>query len=494
MSTTIHPESPGDIGRHFPRCGHCDGELPNPSAFCNHCGMALEGHIVFPEEEEEQTCPFVISIKDKLYKAGAGGVVEFVLNVNGARDSISRAEIGLQCSCFEGREAASTWRPGDDDRLGFEFVPRIDGEFQLRLRVIHWDSEGSPNVYVASDCIWVDSSRESASNNNVNIDFGNMSGNYGFDMSGGVNVTIDNTKTAQSELPEHFRRNSYRALDLRWSLPDTKLVQESISAPVPAVPASRGQQRITKAWMRANLPGGECKIACIKVGTSISLGRDYGCDMVCQMLTPDNQYDSRCNSVSGRHCEIMVEGTTCLLHDRSTNGTYVGQELVQHRRSPVRNGDVISLAGVLPVRLREFRDISSLHDELRSKAFRTNLAKLSFAESTFATEGVTRLPLNCIRLRRLGDGRNLFENFVLLNELDIGQASSNAFVLPHESVARSHAKIKFENGAMTLVAFADVEVNRRRLRRHEPHPLTSGDRLRFGEVELEFDAESGGNS
>ena len=494
MSATLHPHQPGDVGQHLPVCGHCQGELPAITAFCNHCGQPLEGYVVYPEEDVEQTCPFEILIKDKLYNIGAGGLVELVLNANGARGTVSRVEIGLESSCFDGTESLNIWRPGDDGRLGFEFVPKIGGEFQARLRLIHWDREGSPNVYVASDCLIVNAA-SAANNSNVNIDFGNMSGNYGFDMSGGVNVTIDNSKSAaEPELPGHFRKNSFRPLPLRWSLSDTKLVQESIRQPDITLPKSSSRQRITKAWLRAYLPGGECKIACLKVGSVLSLGRDYTCDMVCHMLTPDNKPDPRCNSVSSNHCDIMVEATSCVVHDRSTNGTYVGQEFVHHGRRPVRNGEVISLAGVMPIRLREFRDISSLHDELRSKAFRTNLDKLSFAASSFAADGITRLPLNCVRLKRLGEGRNLFENFVLLHELDIGQASSNALVLPHESVAKSHAKIRVDNGGMLLIAYADVDVNGRRLSRHEPHPLASGDRLRFGDVELEFDADSGGNA
>lgn len=494
MSATLHPQPPGDIGQHLPRCGHCKGELETINPFCTHCGQSLEGCVIYPEEDAEPACPFTIHIKDKLYKAGSGGLCELMLNANGARDSVSRAEIGLQCSCFDGLEVTSVWRPGDSGQFGFEFVPGIGGEFQLRLRLIHWDKEGSPNVYVASDCIHVEAPAAAAGSSSVNIDFGNMSGNYGFDMSGGVNVNIQGAQASGYDLPGDFRKNTFRPLTLRWSLADTQLAQGSVRRPVPAASRARGQRGISRAWLRAHLPGGESRIACIKVGTSLSIGRAYECDMVCQMLTPDKLYDSRCNAISSRHCEILVEGTTCTLSDRSTNGTFVGQELVRHGRRPVRNGEVISLAGVMPLRLREFRDISSLHDELRSKAFKTTLDKLSFAESTFASDGIMRLPLNCVRLKRLGDGRNLFENFVLLHELDIGQASSNALVLPHESVAKSHAKIRVENGGMLLIAYADVDVNGRRLSRHEPHPLASGDKLRFGEVNLEFDADSGGNA
>ena len=373
-------------------------------------------------------------------------------------------------------------------------MPGIGGEFQLRLRLVHWDMEGSPNVYVATDCVHVEAPAAGAGSNSVNIDFGNMSGNYGFDMSGGVNVNIQGAQAPDHDLPGEFRRNAYRPLTLRWSLSDTQLAQERVRRAVPAATRVRGQRGISRAWLRAHLPGGESRISCIKIGSILSIGRAFECDMVCQMLTPDNQLDSRCNAISSQHCKILVEGTTCRLHDRSTNGTVVGQEFVRQGSRPIRNGEVISLAGVMPIRLREFRDISSLHEELRARAFRTTLDKLSFAESTFAADGITRLPLNCVRLKRLGDGRNLFENFVLLHELDIGQASSNALVLPHESVARSHAKIRVENGGMLLIAYADVDVNGRHLSRHEPHPLASGDRLRFGEVNLEFDAESGGNS
>lgn len=473
-------------------CPHCGNTVVGPQKHCIHCGGLLGD--AGTACDEEHACPFRVEIKDKFYTAGQTGVIEFAYESRPAFSDRQRVEIGLECSGFREMLKDKPIIDKGSKAVRFEFVPVVDGELVIKLHAIHWDEGGEVNVYEAEDTIWVNGAPQHDADNNINISLGDLNGNYGVDMSGAINVTIDNSRKREAGPPEAFRENQYRPLGLYWSFESTKLMQGAPQQGAWFVKrAKAGQKNIVRAWLRAVMPDGECRIACIRTGDSLTLGRDSSCDVVCHLLTSDNTFDPRCNSVSGRHCRLTVKKQTCYLYDDSSNGTFINQNLCHHAREAVGDGDVLNPAGVMPLRLREFRDFSKLQDEIRGKMFHNNMSKLSFAKSSFVTEEIPRLPINCLRLRRVVAGRNEFENFVLLKELDVGSGATNALVLEHPSVARLHGKIVLGNECLYWVNYSAAQptsVSGVELDTHESFPLKSGDRIRLGEVVLEFDAES----
>jgi len=95
---------------------------------------------------------------------------------------------------------------------------------------------------------------------------------------------------------------------------------------------------------------------------------------------------------------------------------------------------------------------------------------------------MTNLPLNAIRLRKLGDG-DAPEYFILLKELDIGSAETNPLCLPCEDVSELHAKLVMHNGRLRIADLGTGEgtwVNGERLPPHTSKTLKNEDQLWLG--------------
>lgn len=193
------------------------------------------------------------------------------------------------------------------------------------------------------------------------------------------------------------------------------------------------------------------------------IGQDSGCDIVI-----DDPM------VSSRHAAIDVSGQKLNLTDLgSTNGTFVNGKRV--KESSLSPGDEVRFDQV------SFK-VEGPIDGVRKTEVRPSVT------SDMGPHGTRMEPAVANASLKGTGGKMAGKTFFLSSRrMTIGRTDDNDIVIDDDTVSSNHAAIFYGEGAWALEDTGSSNgtfVNNKKISRQE---IKNGDRVRFGQVELEFD-------
>lgn len=470
-------------------CPECGEEIRPSQKYCTNCRYYLADH--FPETPEEMQVRLHASLKDKIFKQDAVGILPLKVH-NSTGERVQKIEVNIECPFIDEKELKPAVRKELADGKSAEFnlniLPKKQGELVARIFITYWKTDAEPNVLEGETILYTVSDTQSRPA--INID-GSVHANgaevYGMDAARNININIDNSKNPGSQvLPEYFSEKEYRELPLKWSLESTKLLRDHLSSKPEAreiTPAEQTRQAPARgAWLRWEMPGQNSKMAYLHFEPVIRLGREADQDIICFHMTEQNEVDEKSFCVSRRHLSLQVESNACRIEDHSSHGTDIDSYRLHQNSVYIGDGQIINLAGFFPLKYREYKDLS----KFRNRVQQALNASHSIGQSAFRfsayKEDMGRLPLNAVRLQKIGRTKGT-EYFILLKELDMGNAENAPMVLPCEDVAELHAKLVLYNGRLRIVDLgseAGTRVNGEKLPPHGSKTLESDDHLQLG--------------
>ncbi len=226
-------------------------------------------------------------------------------------------------------------------------------------------------------------------------------------------------------------------------------------------PAPEGSERSDKTQVRQIIIGWVLKGVAEPVKNRVIaltgkkiIGRDDACDVVIDD-----------HMISSRHASIEVTGDNVKVTDLdSTNGTFVNGRRITE--AELKNGDEVRFDQIA------FR-VEGPPEEIAAKTTLRPAAALAFLTGAAGRLAGKTFPLTGARIA-------------------VGRTPDNAIVVDDETVSSAHAVMIFSDGDWTLEDQGSTNgtfVNNRRVTRQR---LQNGDRIRFGNVTLSFDAPSAG--
>ncbi|MFC6672948.1 FHA domain-containing protein [Marinobacterium aestuariivivens] len=242
------------------------------------------------------------------------------------------------------------------------------------------------------------------------------------------------------------------------------------SSPAPADAAAGGWSLVSE-----HLPQGS-----LSLSGALVIGRGTECDLVI-----DDPHLSR------RHATIRVSETGLQVEDLgSANGTYLNDTRIE--AGEAHPGDEIRLDRLA------FKVLGPVTADLETTRLRDPEATaLHVADSTAllqaggeAEEGTRLLGAPAAWLEGAGVERFALEPGLIR----IGRAPDNDLVLDDPSVSSRHAELGFQHGQWTLTDLQSTNGSYVGDEAAESSPLSSGDRLRFGKVEMQFKQDMPGRS
>ncbi|MEW5911078.1 MAG: FHA domain-containing protein [Thermodesulfobacteriota bacterium] len=503
----VEPDSPeGDPARDVPFCPHCQGELEDSGHICPSCDAYLG---------------LCLRVLDKVHELGRSHTLEMEVQNRSAK-LLHISEMRVSCDGFREKESGvrppGKLQPGGKRKAEVPVVP-VDGDellarFQLAIRddsgqavaegarkifVRNVSSEKKVRIEVGGDLSGADlgglinSCQEEGGNQEVEIKI--VGDARGVDINPLVFAPRKNVSPPQKRHPEWLKLDHWIEVPL-YIYQEFLQLDKGKSTPTQLECPSelKNLSDIKSAWLRPLQPEKNRKVFRLFFKPKICMGRGDHQDIPCKVFNrAGNVLKKQTQSISSEHLTLWADSFQTILEDHSTNGTLVGEKRVQGERCGLSAGDMISLAGVLAFRYREFRDLSELYSTLYKKNIKTTLQRASHLRLSLEGRKFLEYPLCAIRLKPVGIGRDVFEYFIVPRQLDIGSGHQNALKIDHPSVSNMHARLLVSDQGVRLL---DLEsdhgtfINGRRLNNNEACLLSAGCLIRFGELEVELDCDS----
>lgn len=218
------------------------------------------------------------------------------------------------------------------------------------------------------------------------------------------------------------------------------------------------------------------------------LGKHRSNDLVTRICPRSPENDQQSNQISREHCRIELTAKGLMVRDKgSVNGTFLDGKRVDDR------GDIIDgtskeldLGGALKLGVRKLADRGKIDPTAYRKPAEGGPGQLwDIAEQA----GIASLVLT--RTGNLGpDDENGRESYCLVYRLaTIGSDKDCALCIDEKGVEPVHAAVVYLRDRFymkSLAEIANVIVNDRTLSRNELIPLSFGDRVRIGHLEMRF--------
>lgn len=225
----------------------------------------------------------------------------------------------------------------------------------------------------------------------------------------------------------------------------------AFDAPTELLPPSRVIPKLVV--VQGEKPGLEIAI----VGDRMSIGRDLNADIKIREA-----------AVSKKHAQLVVKDAEVFVVDLgSSNGTSVnGKRLLPRRETVLQNGDRI---------------------EIGKNQFRFERLSTGGAEFDAATE---ILPGALIGRLRVVRGNVPFSDYDVRSGALLGRSGRCDVCIPDTFVSDEHATITFADGRAFLTDLGSSNgtfLNERRLAPQTAEALTRNDKIRIGNVELQFE-------
>lgn len=490
----------------------CGSEIAEGAKFCCECGKPLNGTdkpprpgfadealgnvdtAEFKKESPVESAALGLKILERPFKSDQRNILKVKI-ANLLTRSLGRIECLCTCDAFFKEEIKKDIMGlGENVSKEFQlsFKPIDCGELLVEFELIYLDENEKPNVLKTEFDLIVKRGKGTSSGN-LNIEIG------GDAVISGRGLSI---RDEDDDLTGRDRSaGKWRDLKLTYDFERTKQYQDKQfrkeikkAEDQPADPGPRpGLSPMNWALLSVVRGGPECKIM-LYAKERIQLGRSKGdTDISCRLLKEDGTLDRRNSTcVSRRHVELIAKSNRVFIQDTGSKlGTKVGRTpLKPMKPRTLKNLDVIMLAGVLRLAFMDFRD----YDELVREAEKESVRRLTDFGTRIDGLGIDsrrhEAPLRSYKLTRLDNLRGRLSYAVVLREADIGSDDGNCIVIKGDGVSEIHATLVYREGKFFLMdrkSVGGTVVNGKPLVPFERYLLSGGDRIAFGDTQVEFE-------
>lgn len=517
------------------KCHHCYA-LVASGAYCSECGKLLESAV--PEAEDSiQTAEFKNADASMWKQAGACHPVDTsaatasnlkirleyqhkfcIANQHGSiplrltnrgHGTITEIEVVATSSAFSAYKAPSPRKVNLPANAHTRFLP-LDfdlagrsGPYGVELKGYYCDEKGNPHAFcglltlivrdpshrntrvVVDDAWGVDLSNlldteaigELLIRNSGGID-ASRSVQTAPDGNGGIKPSDDWLPVA---LEEDFERTRSLNAWLKKKKGPGRLPTGASSSPV------RRGTRPFRVGLLTLADGGEERLVHLWTRSSCHLGRSKPpADLVCVRL-PADQHNTL---ISRRHCALEVkDGVVYLSDGPSRNGTFLDQQRIA-AQTPLRSGQVISLARQMELAFRAFRQVDHAQHVGRIFDACSSLSDCNRTLSQYDLKNASATaPLECFQLRRRDGFRRKLSYLFIQSAALIGASASAAIQLDSDAASPLHARLLHENQSLFIEDLdtpAGTWVDGVRLMPHEPCRLGETASIRMGDEQLCF--------
>lgn len=389
--------------------------------------------------------------------------------------------------------------PCEEQRRGFGFKPEEAGVERIAFKIDLQQGEAVYSYEAETDLVVFE---RTSRVNDIKIQadrFISVGGATGGskDMAHAVNVNIENLIKQEkihdaNDLMREYRKlpPDFEMLPLTYDPRRSQELTESLRKKQGKriVEAARGSAAEVASLLMKDK--GRPVHVMLLAKRRVTLGKNRRNDIVARICPRSREHDSQSNQISRDHCSLELTESGVLVKDTgSINGTYLNSQRLDVNGTPIDSASELDLGGVLKLKVTAFSRPGKGGDA---------------GYEALAPDGPGPLwktaggHVDAIVLDRVGNlGREDetgCERYCLLYRLaTIGSDRDCTWHVNDKGLEPLHAAIVYLRDRFYLDNVSgrtDVSVNGRTLLKNELIPLTFGDHIHLGHLEMEFATRS----